>query len=327
MITTTIESNILQLHYYLEKDSHSMDAIVLNKAESEILKILSEISKIFDIDVSIETQALEEGGIKAVYKFLTKKKYRKNVNLIAGFIAGISASVIANVATDKLTKDAELEKLQKQEMRLNILKLKRDLKIEDEKEKKKNNKDLKQQEDNQFKEVEKLVSSDNIESFADYISENNKIKVYKSNFYSAVKNEKKLIKISTQILNQNQEPVSKEKFVLKKEFNDLILENTNMEDEYLKEVAIEIVAPVLKGNSLKWKGIFKSENITFSLKDKVFRELIELKNLKFTNGTKIIGDLEIKRKINKEGEIILGAKSLYDVVAIHYPDGDKVDII
>jgi len=322
MITSTIESNVLQLHYYLEENSHSMDAMILNKAESEILKIINEISKILDVDVLIETQALEEGGIKAVYKFLTKKKYRKNVNLIAGFVAGISASVIASVVTDQLTKDPELEQLQKQEMRLNILKLKKELKESEDAEK--TEKDAENVED---KEIPKLISAENIESISDYISENNKIKIYKSNFYSIAKDEEKLVKISTQILNNNQEPISKEKFVLKREFNNLIIKNTNMEDEYFQSIAIEIVAPVLRGNSLKWKGIFNGENITFSLKDKKFKDLIEAKNLKFTNGTKLICDLEINRKMNPDGEIIVGNKNVYDITAIHYPDGDKVDIL
>ncbi|KUY29537.1 MULTISPECIES: hypothetical protein [Elizabethkingia] len=315
-ILRTLESNTLQLHYYLEKDSHSMDAIVLNKAEGELLKILNEISHILNVDLTIETQALEEGGVKAIYKFLTKKDYKKNTKLILGFIATISATVIANVISDKITKDPEMEKLQKQEMRLNIMKLKKELNEAEEKEKGHENDTLK-----------KLSSSENISIISDYISESNKIKVFKSNFYSTAKNERKLTKISTQILDENKLPISKEKFVLKKEFADLILENTDLEDDYQQNIAIEIVAPVLKGNSLKWKGIYKGENVTFSLKDKNFRNLIEDKNLKFTNGTKIICDIETKRKMNKDGEIIYGTKSVYDVVAIHYPDGNKIDIM
>lgn len=318
----SLESNILQLHYYLQKDSHSMDAIVLNKAESELLKILNEISRILDVDLIIETQALEEGGIRAIYKFLTKKEYQKNAKLLLGFLATISATVIGTVISDKLTKDPEIEQLQKQEMRLNIQKLKKELKEGKTDTPKPTNK-----EEDKNDTLQKLSTSENISLVSDYISENNKIKVFKSNFYSAVKNERKVTKISTQILDNDQKPLSKENFVLKKEFADLILENTNLDDDYDRNVAIEIVAPVLKGNSLKWKGIYKGENVTFTLKDKNFRNLIEAKNLKFTNGTKIICDLETKRKMNKDGDIIYGTKSVYEVSGIHYPDGDKVDII
>lgn len=312
-----LESNILQLHYYLEKDSHSMDAMILNKAESELLKILNEISRILDVDLIIETQALEEGGIRAIYKFLTKKEYKTKAKIIAGFLATISGTVIGNVVSDKLTKDPELEQLQKQEMRLNIQKLKKELKEDKTENSTENKNDT----------LKKLSTEENVAKVAEYISESNKIKVFKSNFYSAVKNERKVTKISTQILDESNNPISKEIIISKSKFAELILDNTNLEDDYEESTSIEIVAPVLKGNSLKWKGIYKGENITFSLKDKKFRDLIEVRNLKFTNGTKIICDLETKRKMNKEGEIIYGTKSVYIVYAIHYPDGEKVDLM
>lgn len=315
----SLESNILQLHYYLEKDSHSMNAMVLNKAESELLKILNEISRILDVDLIIETQALEEGGVKAIYKFITKKEYRTKALVIGGFVAGIAGNVIANVISDKLTKDPEMEELQKIETRLNIQKLKKELKETESANS--------QDEEKELDTLKKLSTSENINKVANYISDSNRIKVFKSNFYSAVKNERKVTKISTQILDNEHNPVSKEIVIPKVKFAELILENTNLEDDYESNIAIEIVAPVLKGNSLRWKGIYKGENITFSLKDKNFKNLVEAKNLKFTNGTKIICDLETKRKMNKDGEIIYGTKSVYDVVAIHYPDGDKVDII
>lgn len=296
-----------------------MNAMVLNKAESELLKILNEISRILDVDLIIETQALEEGGVKAIYKFITKKEYRTKALVIGEFVAGIAGNVIANVISDKLTKDPEMEELQKIETRLNIQKLKKELKETESA----NNQD----EEKELDTLKKLSTSENINKVANYISDSNRIKVFKSNFYSAVKNERKVTKISTQILDNEHNPVSKEIVIPKVKFAELILENTNLEDDYESNIAIEIVAPVLKGNSLRWKGIYKGENITFSLKDKNFKNLVEAKNLKFTNGTKIICDLETKRKMNKDGEIIYGTKSVYDVVAIHYPDGDKVDII
>ena len=296
-----------------------MNAMVLNKAESELLKILNEISRILDVDLIIETQALEEGGVKAIYKFITKKEYRTKALVIGGFVAGIAGNVIANVISDKLTKDPEMEELQKIETRLNIQKLKKELKETESANS--------QDEEKELDTLKKLSTSENINKVANYISDSNRIKVFKSNFYSAVKNERKVTKISTQILDNEHNPVSKEIVIPKVKFAELILENTNLEDDYESNIAIEIVAPVLKGNSLRWKGIYKGENITFSLKDKNFKNLVEAKNLKFTNGTKIICDLETKRKMNKDGEIIYGTKSVYDVVAIHYPDGDKVDII
>ena len=66
------ELEILQLHYYLSGHSHSMDAKIYNKVESELLKIIEEVSNVLDLEILIEIQALEEGGLKAIYKFLNK---------------------------------------------------------------------------------------------------------------------------------------------------------------------------------------------------------------------------------------------------------------
>ena len=76
--------------------------------------------------------------------------------------------------------------------------------------------------------------------------------------------------------------------------------------------------------------LYISENVFVCLCDKnkivlsIF--LFQCHSIKFSNGTKIVCDLEVKRNINKEGEIILRAKSVYSVTVILYPDGAKVDI-
>jgi len=58
------ENNLkYQLHYYFDDDSHSMDAFVRNKAEKEFLEFVKHISNILELEVSIETEAYEEGGL------------------------------------------------------------------------------------------------------------------------------------------------------------------------------------------------------------------------------------------------------------------------
>ncbi|MDF2831956.1 hypothetical protein [Chryseobacterium indoltheticum] len=320
MTDISTEPNNLLLHYYLEDGSHSMDALLLNRAENELLKIFKEIATVLDVDIIVETQALEEGGLKAIYKFVTKKKYRKNITIISTFIGTIASAVLINVATDKFNTDEEIENLQKQELRLKIQKLKNEVeKQENEKEEKPNidqNYLL-----NQFRDPE------TIEQISNYISESNKVKIYKSNFYRNIKSEQKVLKVSTQLIDENQNPITQEQTVVRKDFQDLIIENYQIEDDYKESITIEIMSPVLQGNSSSWKGILSGEIITFNMRDKKFKDLILTKNLKFSNGTKIICDLETKRKMSKEGDIILGAKSVYTVTAILYSDGTKVDIL
>ena len=172
-----------------------------------------------------------------------------------------------------------------------------------------------------------MTDSTTIEEISNYISERNKVKIYKSNFYRNVKNETKVLKVSTQLIDENQKPITKEQFIVRKEFQDLIIDNYQIEDDYKEQITMEIVSPVLQGNSLRWKAILNGEVITFNMRDKKFKDLILTRNLKFSNGTKIICDLETKRKMNKEGDIILGAKSVYSVTAILYSDGTIVDIL
>ena len=46
-----IDTEILQVHYYLSNNSHSMDAKILNKVERELLKIVEEVSSILDLEL------------------------------------------------------------------------------------------------------------------------------------------------------------------------------------------------------------------------------------------------------------------------------------
>lgn len=56
----------LQLHYYLDGGSHSMDALVRNKCEAEILALIQEASNEFGFQLAIESEAFQEGGLKGI---------------------------------------------------------------------------------------------------------------------------------------------------------------------------------------------------------------------------------------------------------------------
>ena len=77
---------------------------------------------------------------------------------------------------------------------------------------------------------------------------------------------------------------------------------------------------------MNWKAIYNGEQITFSLKDENFKNLITNKNLQFSNGTKIVCELETKRKMNDDGEILTAGRMVYNITKIIYPDGLKIDL-
>lgn len=310
------DSEILQVHYYLSNNSHSMDAKILNKVEGELLKILEEVSNILGLEIYVETFALEEGGIKSIYKFINKKKNRAKIIVVGSFLASILGSVISDVISNSINTDSETEKKKNEFLELQIKKLKQDFE-KDSLEALKPNLET----DEQF-----VVTQELIDSLAIYISENNKIKISKSKFYTFLSKEGKVEKVSTQELNENFEAKSIEKIVPRSDFKLFIVKETVVEPEYKENITLEIVSPVLKRNRMSWKAIYNNQNITFKLKDDDFKNLILNKNLSFSNGTKLICDIETKQKMDDDGKIKESGRSVYNVSKIIYTNGDIVDL-
>jgi hypothetical protein len=310
------DSEILQVHYYLSNNAHSMDAKILNKVEGELLKILEEVSNILGLEISVETFALEEGGIKSIYKFINKKKNRAKIIVVGSFLASILGSVISDVISNSINTDSEAEKKKKEFLELQIKKLKQDFEKDS----------LEALKPNLETEEEFVVTQELIDSIAIYISENNKVKLSKSKFYTFLSKEGKIEKVSTQELNENFEPKSVEKIVPRSDFNLFIVKETVVEPEYKENISLEIVSPVLKRNRLSWKAIYNNQNITFKLKDDDFKSLILNKNLSFSNGTKLICDIETKQKMDDDGQIKESGRSVYNVSKIIYTNGDIVDL-
>lgn len=305
---------ILQFHYYLTDNQHSMNAKIFNKVESELLKIVEEVSKILDLEVLVEIQALEEGGIKSIYKFLNKKKNRRKIVVLGAFFAGIVGTIISEVASDKINSDPEMERLKKVKIELEIQKLRKDLSESQE--------IAFEENDNE----ELIINQEFIDSLSIYISELNQVKISKSKFYKFLLEEGKVEKVSTQELNENFEPIAQEKIVPREDFKYFIIHETEIDSEYEYNVELEIVSPVLKRNRMSWRAIHNGNQITFSLKDENFKNLVINKNLQFANGTKIVCELETKQKMNDDGEILKAGRNVYNVSKIIYNDGQIIDI-
>lgn len=336
---TTIEIDLFQIHYYLKNKSHSMDALVLNKVEAEFLKISNEISKIFDCQLIVESQAIDEGGIKSTYRFLTNSRNIKYTLAVGVFVSTIIGNILTNVISEKINEDNDQKELTKEKTKLEIDDLK------DKKEQSKLNsektkfeiKNLKQniiidsieiseklrnnQEEIEVKIDEKVLNEKILK-----VVDSTKIKNYKSNFYRNLSKDKKVQKISTQILNNDGIPISKERFVHRDDFKSFIYKEEVLEPKYLNSIELEIVSPVLKNNKISWRALFEGKNISFTVKDEDFKNLIINKGLSFNNGTKILCDLEIKLKTDSNGEITESTKTIYNVRQIKYSNGEIVDV-
>lgn len=295
----------LQLHYFLKDELHSVDAFINNKAEYELLRIFKEVTSILELEgeLQFETIAIEKGGIKAFYKLISKKKNKRKIKNALLYLAGILSVIISDVVSDHIKTDHEYEKLKKEEIRLRIEKLKRDI------------------EDEETTEKDKTLIIQNLSVF---IAETNKVKLFKSNFYSTLLKEEKIEQVSTQRLNENLEPITSENIVPRKDFDKFILHSVDIDSDFRESEIIEIVSPVLKKGNMKWKGIYNEKAISFYMRDGEFLTSVINKEISFSNGTSIIADIEFEQKMNDDGEIEIGTISIFNVTDV-FEDSKRIE--
>lgn len=285
----------LELHYYLSDESHSMDAFVKNKAEAELLKVFKEISDILELDLSFEIEALTKGGIKEFFRILKKKKTRKQIVKILAVIGVVFSGVLTNIISDQFTKNTELEKSQLEESKLNIRKLKLELEKED---------------------ITAEESNFIIENLTIIISNSDKIKFHRSNFYSNLLKEDKIEQISTTLLDKNYKPISDENKVARKDFGKFIVHKIKIDSEFIKEANIEIVSPVLRSGKMKWRGYYDAKPISFNLLDSEFQNEVLNREVSFQNGTSIKCLLEFEKEMDDEGNIKTTEVNVYNVTKV-----------
>jgi len=277
----------LALHYYLEGGIHSMDAFVKNKAELEIIRTFEQISKILAIDLKCEIEALEEGGIKEYFRLITRN------DLLTGAIITIAAGVI----THSLTTDTEYSQLQKEEIKLNIQKLKTELN------------------ETPQENTEKKVQI--INNITVVLCNHDKIKSHKSNLYSALLNDSAVEEFSTSVVDASNNLISEEYKVKRKGFDQFIIDDNTAESEIIRNAEIEVTSPVFNSIKQKWKGIYDSTSFSFSLLDDDFKTSVFNKEFSFTNGTTIKCTLEKERVLTEEGTYKVIAYNVYSVLEVN----------
>ena len=294
--SSILEAKSLQLHYWLKDGSHSMDAFVHNKCDAEFLGVINEIATIIGVEVSIETQPLEDGGLIRWFKFELNGKSKKDAIILAVVIAIITGVLTTPVTTalsevtkeliEKVFEDPEIKKLEKEKLKLEIENLKRDLQLKNHE-----------------------------------ISENNRIKKRRSNFYEKAESYQKIEKISFLLANDQKQFIAKEQTIERYQFQDFVIFSDDLDSVVNENAIIEIISPVLKKGPFKWTGIYNGESIDFRMKSNEFKTLVQSGKVEFKNGSSIDCFLEIRRKIDTEGnEKVVG----HDVHRVNkYFDNDK----
>ncbi|HBC3422031.1 hypothetical protein CGG82_17530 [Vibrio parahaemolyticus] len=279
-------STKLQMHYYLENGSHSMDAIARNKCESEVLAIVQEIAKVLNTQIVIEAEAWKEGGLRDIWAFT-------NANAaVISVIVSIAGIVISRIPTT----DPELEQLQKEDLKLSILERRINLaKLR--------------------KEVEEdKVTQDTVEKVASLVDTNYKVVTRKSNFYKQLNNTPKITKVGINGLDKEGEEAFKEAMVQRSDFKRFILHSNSLPVQIEDNAVIEIISPVLRNGRHKWKGIYKGESISFSMNDQDFKRDVLSEQISFTHGAAIKCVLHIHRKLDEVGDVVVTGYSVDTVI-------------
>lgn len=300
------DTKFLELHYYLENNSHSMNALVQNKSEAEFLYLIKEISDVLNVNIIIETEPLAEGGIRRWFK-LTSKDERKNLTYSTAICISFITAVITTPITVVLTKATEgiIEKMSQDDIDNQIEELKLEgLKLSNE-EKSINIK------------LKKIELSTKIKE----IEDNQKIKKRKSNFYEQLKKENQIRSVSFIAEDINKKPISKELKVYRQDFNKHVLETNKIDTEPIDDAIIEIVSPVLKKGNYKWKGIYNSKAISFSMKSNEFKTLVQTGRVEFKNGSTINCLLDLSKVVDNEGNEKIESYSVLRVNS--YFENDK----
>ncbi len=251
--------NIIQkfeLHYYLKDNSHAMNAFVRNKAEKDFLEAVKRIGELLDSELKIETEAYQEGGLVEILAIVLPTLH-------------YLSPALNDIITHYATRDTQAETLDKKIKEATLQNLELDnqqktLEIEEQIEKKLN---------------DKLVQK------------------YISNFYKKIDAYEKVEKIGYRSLEDDVD----EYIVERKDFKSFILhdDTTISEDE---DAMIEIISPVLKEGKYNWRGRYKNEKIDFSMADSKFKQEVIAGKHKFSNGSLLNCHLEIKITFDDFGD-------------------------
>lgn len=283
-----LDANTIELHYWFNDGSHTMDAVVFNQCEREILGIIDEIAVKLNVQIDIEVEPLGEGGLRAWLKLVGEQKHAIKIAFIMFLFTEVISTpltttleYIATKTLDSFFEDPEIKAL--------------------EKEKKKT-------------ELEYDITKTKLETqkLCDSIDEN-RIKKKRSNYFETASRCEKIDKISITITDTKKTPKYLPKEILSTDFHKFVLTSDDIAPDEDETAIIEIVSPVLKKGKYLWLGIYNGSVIQFKMKSAEFKTLVQTGEIPFKNGSSIQCHLIANKRINSEGEVKITG---YEVLAV-----------
>ncbi|MDG5815514.1 hypothetical protein QA601_10515 [Chitinispirillales bacterium ANBcel5] len=288
---SAVSGDTIELHYWFNDDSPTIDAIVQNRCECEILGVLKEIAQSFNTAITIETEPFGEGGLRRWFRVVPKLKTSRGT-AVAALITALFGGIIVTPVTAPI--GPQTDRLIK-----NILKDKKLKKLHG----------------------ELALLKQEVSRSSQQLNDSTVIKRKRSNFFKLLQKYPRVSQVSITITDQEKNRVSDELIVDRGKFRQYVLISDNLDPVEEDNAIIEVVSPVLKRGRYKWRGIYQGSIISFDLKSDEFIALVQTGRVQFKNGTTIKCLLRIRRKIDNEGfEKITG----YDVMRVNeYFENDK----
>jgi hypothetical protein len=269
-------SDGLQLHYYFRDESHTIDSILRNECEKELLYLFKEIAETLELSIRLETEPTEEGGFKETWRFLGKNSAQITLIISIATIV-ISRFPVENKELNKLQienlkLDNEIKRTQLEKLNLDSLKEDKDLT------------------------VDKLKDSTNL------VIKNYKTSWRKSNLFKKLNSYPKVDYIEIQRF-KNKSPVGPPRKIPKNSFQKFILKSDDLPNLELENAIIDVISPAIKSGNFKWKGFYDKEIINFEMNHSQFKTHVLRGNVHFSNTFSIKVDMTQIRKIDQDGNV------------------------
>lgn len=278
----------LEIHYYFSDDSHTMDAFVRNRCEKELLSVAQHIAHMLGTEITVESEAFEQGGLKEVWSIISNDR----------LASGIFLTLLTVTLTTQLTKDPEFADLQKEDLRLSIKQ--RSLSIEALQTELHKNEDT----------AVALAHS------AKIINADPKVVKHRSNFYSHLSSYPKVTRFTTRPLSRDLNADLPSSTILRDDFDKFILTSDDLPTLVDDNAFIEIISPVLKPGRYTWRGLYNGSVIEFHMRDPEFKQSIISQHVPFKNGSVIQCVLETERRLDDLGNIKIVKYSVPVVIAM-----------
>jgi len=290
------KSNRLQFHYFFRDDSHTIDSIIRNECEKEILLIYKEIANTLGLELNLESLPTEEGGFKETWNFLGKNSVQITL------MVSVAAIIISRfpVENKKLTKlqienlqlDNEIKRKELEKLNLEFI-----------------------QDDNDL-DQQKVIDS------VELVNKNYKISWRKSNLYKKLNSYPKVDSVEV-VRYEDKEPIGKPRKIPKREFSKFILSSDDLPKLETENAIIDVISPAIKRGKFRWKGFYNNEIITFLMDDSQFKTQVLNGDIHFSNKFSIEVEMTQNRKINHDGEIRITNSTVNKVIA-SIENGNKV---